>query len=87
MTTYIGSFGNRTNRYIRQIRDLKKAFGVAFVVKDQWGNVVQKFNNLTSARNYAKRISLSDRGITFSVWSGKGFTVSVGIRYRAGGRR
>lgn len=63
-----------------------KAFDTAYAVKDQWGTIGKKFNNLGSARQWARRISLNNRGITFSIWSGKGFTVSLGIKFRRGRR-
>ncbi len=65
-----------------------KTFGSAYAVKDSFGIIGAKFNNLASARAFARRMSFSQRGVTFSIWSGKGFTVSVGIRYKSGrGRR
>ncbi len=59
-----------------------KIFGTAFAVKDQWGNVAKRFNSLAAARMWASRASARHDGITFSIWSGKGFTVSLGIRYK-----
>lgn len=65
-----------------------KAFRSAYAVKDAHGIVGQKFNNLASAKAFARRISLSNRmrDIKFRIWSGRGFTVSVGISYRNGRR-
>ncbi len=68
------------NRFLRQ-------FATNYAVKDEWGLIGKKFNNLAMARKFARRMSFDQRGVTFSVWSGKGFTVSLGIRYKSGNRR
>lgn len=71
---FIPRIGNRI------IESLSKVY----VVKDSQGSIVARYMNLTSARKYARSISLVRDGITFSIWSGRGFTVSLGIRYRGG---
>lgn len=83
-------FPRIANRYLKQYRELGKAFGSAYAVKDAFGLIGQKFNNIASARAFAKRMSLMHNGVTFSIWSGRGFTVSLGIRFKSGrasGRR
>lgn len=64
----------------------RRQFRTAYAVKDQWGNIGKKFNNLAAAMKWA-RINASREGITLSIWSGKGFTVSLGIRFNRGSRR
>lgn len=66
---------------------LRNRFGTAFAVKDANGVLGQKFNNVRAASEFARRISLRHDGLTFSVWRGRGFTVSVGIKFRDGRRR
>ncbi len=66
------------NRFLR-------AFDSAYAIKDPWGVIGKKFNNLASAKKWGLRMSARE-GFTLSIWSGKGFTVSLGIKYR-GGRR
>ncbi len=68
------------NRFIRN-------FQSGYAVKDNWGVIGAKVNNLSVATRLARRFSLNQRGVTFSVWSGKGFTVSVGVRFKGGSRR
>lgn len=63
-----------------------KSFGSAYAVRDSYGLIGKKFNSLGMARAFARRASLSQRGIKFTIWSGKGFTVSVGISFRNGRR-
>lgn len=74
------------NRYLKNYWDVSKVFGVAFAVKDAHGLIGAKFNSLGAARAWAKRISLNNRGVKLRIWSGRGFTVSVGISYRDGRR-
>lgn len=64
-----------------------RMFGSNYAVKDAYGLIGKKFNNLAAARAFAKRISLQKRGISFSIWSGKGFTVKIGFNYNSGKRR
>lgn len=76
--TFIGRFANR---------NLKRHFSTLYAVKDYQGLVGGKFNNLFSARAFARKMSLQHNGISFSVWSGHGFTVKVGLSFRDGNRR
>lgn len=62
-----------------------KAFDNVYAIKDPWGHIGKKFNNLPAAKKWALRWSRRE-GFTLSIWSGKGFTVSVGIKYRDGRR-
>lgn len=67
-------------------QSLSKHFSTQFAIKDQWGEIAKRTNNSSVARTIAKRLSLKHRGITFSVWSGKGFTLKLNLTY-TGGRR
>lgn len=63
-----------------------KSFGSAYAVKDAHGIIGKRFNSLGMARAFARRLSLTRRGGRFTIWSGRGFTVSVGISFKDGRR-
>lgn len=63
-----------------------KSFGSAYAVRSSRGTLHGRFNSVGAARQLAKRLSLSRRGMRFTIWSGRGFSVSVGISFRNGRR-
>lgn len=70
-------------------RIIAKYLRTAYAVKDNWGVIGWRGNSLTIAKRMLKRARLTpgNRGATFSIWTGKGFTVKLDFRYTGGSRR
>ncbi len=72
--------------FIRQSNRLIRAARGAYAVRDPNFVLAQKFNSLGAARQWAKRVSFNNNGVKLRIFSGPGFSVSVGISFRNGRR-